>query len=80
MLRRVNVLLCKTNLLRLGSDGAQELLAACQTAGSRVERRDCLNRCQHCQRAAIAIVDGSFVGAPTSAELAAQLEVLREDA
>lgn len=65
-----HVALCRTNLMRLGPDALRSLRAACESAGARLEVRQCLDRCTTCATAAIAVVDGAFVGAGDAAELA----------
>ena len=66
----VKVQLCKTNLMRQGGAAAKAILDACKAAGASVERLDCLNRCQACERSCVANVDGMPVGAADGAELA----------
>lgn len=66
------VQLCRKNLARHGSAG-EALQAATRAAGHAVEVKDCLDRCTFCERAAIALTDGAFVGAKTPEALQAQL-------
>lgn len=74
----VKVQLCKTNLMRQGGASARAILDACKAAGAAVERVDCLNRCQACERSCVANVDGVPVGAENGAELAQALAAWAE--
>lgn len=73
----MTVALCRANLVRLGPRSVPALRAACEQAGARMEIRQCLDRCQTCSGAAIALVDGAFVGAADVGDLAEAIAGVR---
>lgn len=74
------ILLCKKGLERLGA-GMQPLLSSLREAEHTLVVKDCLDRCQGCDKGLlIASVDGMPVSAGTAAKLLATVAELAEDA
>jgi hypothetical protein len=72
------VRLCKTGLMRLGS-GARVVIDGLREREHSPVVADCLDRCQVCEKALVATVDGIPIQAPDAATLLAICDQLAAD-